>query len=71
MPMRSFSLNDPEAYDILCRREDRPWIANGALPGEPRWGQRSDPVSVSASSEGEAEHAVREWLRHVDAGRIG
>ena len=37
--MRSFSLNSDEAYEILCGRQDRPWIPNGALPREPRvWG---------------------------------
>jgi hypothetical protein len=33
---RSFSLNSPEAYAALCPRQDEPWIANGALPREPR-----------------------------------
>ena len=33
--MRSFSLNSDEAYEILCGRQDRPWIPNGALPSEP------------------------------------
>jgi hypothetical protein len=38
---RTFSLNSAEAYEVLCPREDRPWILNGALPREPRsWGQR-------------------------------
>ena len=37
--MRSFSLNSDEAYEILCGRQDRPWIPNGALPRKPRvWG---------------------------------
>ena len=33
---RSFSLNSEEAYEALCPRFERPWIANGALPREPR-----------------------------------
>jgi hypothetical protein len=38
--IRTFSLKDPEAYEILCGRDDRPWIPNGALPREPRmWEQ--------------------------------
>jgi len=38
--VRSFSLDSPEAYAALCPAADRPWIANGALPREPRaWGQ--------------------------------
>ena len=37
---RSFSLDSAEAYAALCPAADRPWIANGALPREPRaWGQ--------------------------------
>jgi predicted transcriptional regulator len=70
MTMRSFSLKDPEAYAILCQREDRPWIPNGALPREPRWGHRSDPVQVMAESEAEAQDAFKAWLAHVEAGRI-
>jgi hypothetical protein len=34
--MTSFKLNSREAYDIVCPPPDRPWIANGALPREPR-----------------------------------
>ena len=34
--VRTFSLDSPEAYAALCGRADRPWIANGALPREPR-----------------------------------
>jgi hypothetical protein len=71
MPLRTFTLDSPEAYALLCQREDRPWIPNGALPREPRWGHRSDPVQVLAESESDGEQAVRSWLRHVEAGRIG
>lgn len=46
--MRSFSLNSPEAFEALCPRQGRPWIANGALPREPRrWEQ---PVLKDESS---------------------
>jgi hypothetical protein len=50
---RSFALDSPEAYAVLCPRQDQPWIANGALPREPRardrhviveW-RRTDPCS--------------------------
>lgn len=43
---RSFSLNSDEAYAALCPREERPWIANGALPREPR--SRAPEVIVEA-----------------------
>jgi len=33
---RSFSLKSREGYAALCAPVDRPWIANGALPREPR-----------------------------------
>ena len=38
MPIRSFSLNSPEAYEALGGRREEPWIPNGALPREPRDG---------------------------------
>ena len=34
MPMRSFSLNSPEAYEALGGRREEAWIPNGALPRE-------------------------------------
>lgn len=34
--MRTFSLNSPEGHAALCTPRERPWIANGALPPEPR-----------------------------------
>ena len=68
--MRTFNLNSPEAYEALCRPEDRPWIPNGALPREPRWGHRPDPVAVQAESEAEAGDAFRAWLWHLESGRI-
>jgi hypothetical protein len=69
--IRSFSLNSPEAYEALCRRAERPGIPNGALPRVPRWARGESKVSAAAADEDAAEGAVREWLRHVEAGRIG
>ena len=71
MPIRSVSLNSPEAYDALCGRRERPWIPNGALPREPKWPRGQSPVSVRAENDAEAMDAFSEWMRHVDAGRIG
>ena len=74
---RTFSLNSPEFYEAVCPREDRLWIPNGALPREPHWGRRSDPLIVSGvklhqqfQDEDEAD-AFSRWLAHVEAGRIG
>jgi hypothetical protein len=64
-------MTEGQAYEALCRREDRPWIPNGALPQEPRWSHRSDPLWVSAESDSDADYVVRSWLRHLEAGRIG
>jgi len=61
MPIRTFTLDDPEAYGILCRREPT------LLPRDPLWGERSDPVSVSADSESDAEQALQSWLRQLEA----
>ena len=71
MSMRTFSLNSAEAYEALCPRAERPWIPNGALPREPKWGRKEAPVHVAAADGAEADEAVRDWLRHVEAGRIG
>ncbi len=38
--MRTFTLNSPEAYEILCPRDEQPWIMNGSLPREPRVWER-------------------------------
>ncbi|HEX5237509.1 MAG TPA: hypothetical protein VFW39_03485 [Sphingomicrobium sp.] len=48
-----------------------PWIPNGALPREPRWPRGDSSVSVRAETDAEAVDALREWMQHVDAGRIG
>jgi len=71
--MKTFLLNGPEAYQALCVRSDQPWIPNGALPREPRWGHQSDPLAMTCEgADGqEALEAARAWLAHVEAGRIG
>jgi len=71
MPIRTFTLNSPEAYEALCGRRERPWIPNGALPREPLRPRGDSSVSIRAETEAEAEDALRAWMRHVDAGRIG
>jgi hypothetical protein len=67
---RIYNLNSPEAYEVLCPRDSRPWIPNGALPREKR-PDRGAPVQISGGSEEEAQQAFKEWQAHVDAGRIG
>ena len=71
MAMRTFELNSRDFYEAVAEPRERPWIPNGSLPREPRWGPRSDPLMVSGESEVAAEEAAREWLRHLEAGRIG
>ena len=71
MPIRSFSLNSPEAYEALGGRREQAWIPNGALPREPKWGRRESPVWVNADTDEDAQRAFGEWLAHVQAGRIG
>ena len=68
---RTFSLNSPEFYEAVCGRRERPWIPNGALPREPNWPRQNDGPSISAGDDGSAQGAFREWLGHVQAGRIG
>jgi hypothetical protein len=68
---RSFSLKSAEGYEALCPRADRPWIANGALPREPRWPREGEGVWVDAPDDDAAGEALGEWLRHVEARRIG
>ena len=68
---RIINMNDPDAYQRLCPREDRPWIPAGSLPREPRWPRRESPVQISGGSEEEAQQAFKEWQAHVDAGRVG
>ena len=48
--VRTFSLKSEEAYEALCPKRDRPWIARGALLREPRiW---EGEVMVEASGRG-------------------
>jgi len=68
---RIINMNDPDAYQRLCPREDRPWIPAGSLPPEPRWPRKPDEVQISGESEEGAKEAFQEWQDHVDAGRIG
>jgi hypothetical protein len=68
---RIINMNDPDAYERLCSREDRPWIPAGSLPREPRWPRRESPVQGSGGGEEEAQQAFKEWEAHVDAGRVG
>jgi hypothetical protein len=74
--MRSFSLNDPEAYEALRSPPD-PWGWGPRLSRNSLWGERTDPVAVMAGNEVEAGDALKEWLGHVarstessDAGRV-
>ncbi|MBV9528339.1 hypothetical protein [Sphingomonas sp.] len=47
---RTFTLNSEEFYDAVTDSTDRPWIANGALPREPR--HRDQPVIVEPREQG-------------------
>jgi hypothetical protein len=71
MPIRTFTLNSPEAYEALCEPRERPWIPNGSLPREPRWPDRSGPLWMSGEGGHDADEAAREWLWHLENGRIG
>jgi hypothetical protein len=80
---RIYNLNSPEAFEVLCPRDSRPWIPAGSLPREKR-PDRGAPVQVTAlpapgetgvqaetDNEEAAKEAFKEWQAHVDAGRIG
>jgi hypothetical protein len=64
MSIRSFSLNDPEAYDIICRRR---------APAD-RNPRGAAPVKVTGLMDSaferdtlaEAQTAFEEWQGHVD-----
>jgi hypothetical protein len=71
MTIRTFGMNSREFYEAVCEPRERPWIPNGALPREPRWPRGGSGVSVAAENDAQADHALREWMRHVEAGRIG
>ena len=62
MPMRSFSLNSREFHETYCRRE------YSELPRDTLWPREPDYVSVMAETEADAQHAVKAWLEHVEAG---
>jgi hypothetical protein len=68
--VRSFSLKSDEAAAALCVPRD-PWVWAGGLPREPRWPRARGTPLVSADNDEAAGAAVREWLGHVEAGRIG
>lgn len=59
--IRTFSLNSQEAYAALCEPRARPWIPNGALVTRTRLWRPEDA----------ADEDVRDWLRHLEAGRLG
>lgn len=71
MPIRTFSLNSPEAYEALGGRREEAWIPNGALPKEPRWPRGESAVWVNAEDDAAAAEAFRAWQAHVEGGRIG
>ena len=71
MPIRTFSLNSPEAYEAMREPRVRPWIPAGSLPSTPVWPRKDEPVWVQADSEDEADDAMRAWLWHLGEGRMG
>lgn len=64
--IRTFGLNSPEFYEVMCRPEERPWIPNGSLRREPKWPKGDDRVWVRGADDESAEGAFREWVGHVD-----
>ena len=69
MSIRTFSLNDPEAYDIICRRR-------APADRNPRGDAPVKVMSMMDSpferdAEEDAYRAFEEWQWHLDAGRIG
>jgi hypothetical protein len=66
--MRTFSLNSPKFYEAVREPRD-PWGWGPRLSRDPRWGDRSDPLSVSAETEAEAGDAVRGWMAQLQTGR--
>jgi hypothetical protein len=68
--MRTFGLNSQEFYDFVSPAPD----PNGwgpRLPREPRFPREPDYVAVIADDEAEARDAFKDWVQHVEAGRIG
>ena len=70
MPMRSFGLNSPEFHEWVSPAPD-PWGWGPRLWRDPQFPKEPDYVSVMADTEAEAETALKEWLGHVEAGRVG
>jgi hypothetical protein len=68
--MRTFSLKSDEAYEALRVPPD-PYGWGPRLSREPNFPKEPDYVSVITETEVEARTAFKEWLRHVDNGRIG
>jgi len=71
MSMRAFGLNSPEFYEAVCEPRARPWIPNGSLPRPPLQARPDDGVWVMAEDGDAGDDAVRAWVAHLDAGRIG
>jgi len=67
---RSFGLNSDEAYAAMCRRAERPWIPNGALPREPRVWEREVVVEAGRPCRGAGAQRGRraEPRPHADKG---
>jgi hypothetical protein len=66
-PPRQFTLKDQApaaiAYGSACRQQSRGYLPTTATPG---------PAGEILPEDGfEERDGAREWLRHVEAGRIG
>lgn len=70
MPIRSFSMNSEEAHEALCTPRSR-HIWKPMFKDPPRWPRDDEGVWVSAETHDEADEAFKQWLGHVEAGRIG
>ena len=68
--VRTFSLNDPEAYEALAAPRERPWIPNGALPREPRLWERSAERSEQAGSATRAARRDAKPVRPTTAAGV-
>jgi hypothetical protein len=81
--MRSFSLNSPEFHEFVSPPPD-PYGWGPRLCREPNFPREPDYVSVMAEvqpsssvpgterdAEAQAGSAFKEWLGHLEAGRIG
>jgi hypothetical protein len=63
---RTFSLNSRKFYEAVCPPENRLWMAT-----RPHWPRPSEGPSISAEDDVAAEEAARDWMHHLEAGRIG